>query len=351
MHAQPGFFSVLVKDPSMNSPSKKGKFSPSGDQRFKEIVHDRDILASIIKGVIPEFENLSREEIYGYLDIKDDGHTVRGRDIELVSSVNGPIYMDSVFDVRSPNEGEMSIIVAIEGQGSQMSPNDLSNRQIYYSSRLISDQGQDFPTKDSLYRNLRKTTVVWVKISPVRAERNTIIRDNRYRYSVAEPDRIYRSPLDKTEIIEVNVGPYDEGEKIELLGILGILFSREMDERAKNHNLKEKYHISLRSSIIKEAGHMGALAEEYELYGNERERIGLEKGREEGLVKGREEGLVKGREEESKDNIDYYTALVLKRCAESGEPLEQIVDSMTMPPKYRESVFERARKELSEGDS
>ena len=308
--------------------------SPARDQRFKEIVRDRDILASIIKDVIPEFGHLSREEIYGCLDICKDGHTVRGRNIELVSSDNGPIYMDSVFDVRYPGKGEMSLIVAIEGQGSQMSVSDLHNRQIYYSSRLISDQGRDFPNKNELYRSLRKTTVVWVKLSPNAEERNTIIRDNRYRYSVTDPDRIVPSPLDKTEIIEINVGPYEDGARIELLGILGILFSKDMGEAEKDHSLRAKYHISLRSSIIREAGNMGALAEEYELYGDERERIGIEKGIE----------------KEKTALLEHFARLVIKKHTDSGEQVESIIDSLELPPGYREPLLDLFRNGLFQRD-
>ena len=82
--------------------AKTGKKGiPVTDQRFKEIVRDRDILASIIKGVIPEFGNMSREEIYSYLELEKDGHTVCGRNVELISQSNGPIYMDSVFHIWS----------------------------------------------------------------------------------------------------------------------------------------------------------------------------------------------------------------------------------------------------------
>ena len=92
---------------------------------------------------------------------------------------------------------------------------------------------------------------------------------------------------------------------------------------------------------------MGALAEEYELYGNERERIGLEKGREEGLVKGREEGLVKGREDVKKEYLDYIVPIILEIHADSEEPLERIVDNDTIIPWYREAVLERARLSLA----
>ena len=76
---------------------------------------------------------------------------------------------------------------------------------------------------------------------------------------------------------------------------------------------------------------MGALAEEYEIYGNERERIGLEKGRED--VK--------------KEYLDYIVPIILEIHADSGEPLERIVDNDTIIPWYREAVLERARLSLA----
>ena len=92
---------------------------------------------------------------------------------------------------------------------------------------------------------------------------------------------------------------------------------------------------------------MGALAEEYELYGDERERIGIEKGREQGLEEGREQGLEEGRLKEQERNIEFFSQLVLERHADSGEPLEQIVDSLSVLPEYRDPLLERVRKELS----
>ena len=92
---------------------------------------------------------------------------------------------------------------------------------------------------------------------------------------------------------------------------------------------------------------MGALAEEYELYGDERERIGIEKGIQEGIEKGIQEGIEKGRLKEQERNIEFFSQLVLERHADSGEPLEQIVDSLSVLPEYRDPLLERVRKELS----
>ena len=301
------------------------------DQGFKELVHDSEILAAIIGGVIPEFQGMSRKEIITHLDVCGDGHTVRGRNPELISQSNGPVYMDSVFDVRSPLEGKMSIIVAIEGQGPQMSECNLYNRQIYYSSRLVSDQASDFPNKAELYRGLRKTTVVWVKLSPRAEDRNTIVRDFRVRSRSSEPEKILESPLDKTEIIEVNVGPYDESIRIELLGILGILFSHRMDESEKDSRLREKYQIGLRANILREAGNMGALAEEFELYGDERE----------------EKGIEKGMELEKAEFIDHFVSVILDRYKQGRGTPDQIAEDIAVPPKHRELVLSKVKEVLS----
>ena len=94
---------------------------------------------------------------------------------------------------------------------------------------------------------------------------------------------------------------------------------------------------------------MGALAEEYELYGDERERIGIEKGIQEGIEKGREQGLEEGRLKEQDRNIEFLSQLVLERYVDSGEPLDQIVDSLSVLPEYRDPLLERVRKELSDG--
>ena len=225
----------------------------------------------------------------------------------------------------------MSIIVAIEGQGPQMSPDTLHNRQTYYSSRLVSDQAQYYSTKMELYHNLEKTIAIWVKLSPKATERNTIIRDLRYRHSLADPDTLIPSPLNKAEIIEINIGPYDEEEKNELLGILDILFSKDMDLKEKDNNLKGKYHIALRSSILRETGKMGALAEEFELYGNECE----------------EKGFDKGRQSEFQESLDYYTQQVYEIVINESVTPESIVEQMRLPPKYRIPVLDAVKAKIS----
>ena len=75
---------------------------------------------------------------------------------------------------------------------------------------------------------------------------------------------------------------------------------------------------------------MGALAEEYELYGDERERIGIEK--------------------EKTALLEHFARLVIKKHTDSGEPVESIIDSLELPPGYREPLLDLVRNSLSQKD-
>ncbi|AMH94843.1 hypothetical protein AR505_1125 [methanogenic archaeon ISO4-H5] len=75
------------------------------DQAFKSIIKDCDILAALLKGLVPEFKNLDKAEIIGCLPLESDGRTVIGRNVESPSVYNGPIFLDSLFDVKSPVKG------------------------------------------------------------------------------------------------------------------------------------------------------------------------------------------------------------------------------------------------------
>ena len=77
---------------------------------------------------------------------------------------------------------------------------------------------------------------------------------------------------------------------------------------------------------------MGALAEEYELYGDEREEIGVEKGIE----------------LEKAEFIDHFVSVILDRYKQGRGTPDQIAEDIAVPPKHRESVLERVKKELSD---
>lgn len=294
------------------------------DQAFKSLITDKDILSALLGGVVPEFKGLRKEKIFECLPLEADGRTVIGRNVEHPSLANGPIYLDSVFDVKSPIEGNMSLIVAIEAQGPRMDGQTLWNRELYYSSRLIADQGALFRTKNELYHNLRKTVVIWVKLSPGAKESNTIVRDYRVRCCTDRPDMVWESPLDKTEIFEINVGAYGDSVSEPVLGMLNTLFSAKIDDAEKIKELMKNYDIDVSDTVIEEAKRMGALAEEIELV--------------------REEGREEGRSCRDAELVEFYTAEILKRSDETGRSVEDILPETILPPELLDAI----RKRLSD---
>ena len=112
----------MVSEKDKTGPDSESAVDLRKDQAFKELIHDGYVLAAIIGGVIPEFKGRTRDEILKCLQTGANGRYVKGRDTESVSSENGPIIRDSVFDVKLPeSEGDMEVIVSIEGQGPGMS--------------------------------------------------------------------------------------------------------------------------------------------------------------------------------------------------------------------------------------
>ncbi len=299
------------------------------DQAFKCIITDKDILSALIGGVVPEFKGLGKDRIIDCLTLDADGRTVVGRNVEHPSPYNGPILLDSVFDVKSPVEGHMSLIVAIEAQGRKMSREDLYNREQYYSSRLISDQAMLYSSKKELYTNLRKTVAIWVMLSPGSENRNTIIHDYRVRQRSDSSGDVCKSPLDKMDIFEVNVGAYEDSTTEPVLGMLNLLFANNLDDEAKVSNLRKNYDIDVSGTILAEANRMGALAEEMEIM--------REEAREDGFDEGRE----KGRKETISEFADYYCTEIQGMMAERGISAEEAIAELRVPARCRDAVLEK----------
>ena len=79
---------------------------------------------------------------------------------------------------------------------------------------------------------------------------------------------------------------------------------------------------------------MGALAEEYELYGDQRFEEGQKLGCEIGIAMARA-GLV-----------EYYANATVIEPDQCMDTLEQIIDDMKVPPKQREFILMIAKEKL-----
>ena len=144
-------------------------------------------------------------------------------------------------------------------------------------------------TKQQLYENMKRTVSIWVRLNASPEARNRVIRDYRMRHYLDAPGEPFESPLNKMEIYEINIGGYSEREESPV-GMLNLLFTKDLDTGATQSKLREKYDIVIEESLIGEVKKMGALADEYEYL----MQSSYEKGEASGYEKGEASGFKKG---------------------------------------------------------
>ena len=195
-----------------------------------------------------------------------------------------------------------------------------------------------------MYEDLGKTVTIWVNLCPKKDARNTVFFHSFYERQQGVEDSLSPSCLDDTEVIEVNIGSSKDDGGTELLRMFNALFDAEMNIESKESFLRDNYNISLDQSLLAEVGHMGALAEEYEIVRarglREGREAGFAEGRAEGIEKGRAEGIEKGRAEERQRVVEAFSEKVLKFCEEHNVTAEEAVAEVVFLPDYVQEVLD-----------
>ena len=285
------------------------------NQLFKGRIIGKDLLAKLLEMVSPEFKGLPKEEIYACMDLEDDGTTVAGTSIMSPFPFNGPILFDSAYRIRLPKTGEPGPIVGIVVQGRKTLDPRMKWKVMQYYSRLIVDQRKDYSTDEELFENLRKSILIWIRLSQKPDFRNCMYRSSWYKYDRDHPEKEEYCP-DWSESFELNVGTYDEVPETPELGALSILFSSELDNAEKTKELREKYDIVVNGGILKEARAMIAVATE----------------------------MNKIREERDEELARIYTDEILKKAEESDRSEEDILSELTVLPEHRNLIREHLEK-------
>ena len=198
-----------------------------------------------------------------------------------------------------------------------------------------------------MYESLGKTVTIWVNLCPTKDARNTVFFHSFYKRQQGVKDSPSPSCLDDTEVIEVNIGSSKDDGGTELLRMFNTLFDAEMNIESKESFLRDNYNISLDQSLLAEVGHMGALAEEYEIVRarglREGREAGFAEGKAEGIEKGRAEGIEKGRAEERQRVIEAFSEKVLKFCEEHNVTAEEAVAEVVFLPDYVQEVLDAVK--------
>ena len=283
------------------------------------LLANKIILAHVLQGCVPEYSRCSIPELLPCLestpeicsvpvdqDLLDPGR-IRGENTVDKSITEGNVNFDILLSARTPNGRESrQIFINVESQNDWNPGYPLLKRAFYYCGRLLSRQkGIVFQNSD--YQKLQKVYSLWICLDPPKSKQNTLTSFHIMEENLVGNAKYDKMNYDMVSMMMICLGQPDHRQE-DIIHLLSVLLSTEMDPDVKKDILEREYNISMTVEMKKEAetmcgiGH--AIARKNLEKGMEQGlEKGLAKGLEKGLEKGRLEGRQEGRQEERESNI------------------------------------------------
>jgi predicted transposase/invertase (TIGR01784 family) len=274
------------------------------DEACCRLVANKVILAWLLQAVVQEYKDCSATELeHKYLegepailssavdqDAPDPGR-IRGETTVDKSQTEGTIAYDILFSAYSPKRKQNSqVIINVESQNQWNPGYSLTKRAAYYAARMLSRQkGTVFTGSD--YGKLQKVYTIWICLEPPKKKQNTITVFSMEPEHLVGNAEYGKMNYDMATVIMICLADTERKEK-DILRLLRILLSPEIQPGFKKQVLEEEYGIPMTMAMEKEAENMcnigRGIAVKYE-------EKGLEKGRKEGLYSVVKRMLKRGR--------------------------------------------------------
>ena len=287
-----------------------GYANPAYDQHAKRLLAQKDVVARILKGVVPEFHHIDLATIanqciegepeIGAIPVDMDKTNaarqmpkeLRGDNTESASPTEGWIRFDILFHAIVPQSGErITLIVNIEAQKTQSHSRlgyALLRRAIYYACRLISSQKETEFAKSN-YDDIKKVYSIWICMDAPDEKSAINVYDMQERH-LLHITKAEKSHYDLLNIIMIYLGADNSGN--DLIRFLNLLFRDTAKSAAeKKKILESEFKLDISSDMEKEMNTMCNLSEGIFEQGIVQ---GIVQGREQGIVQGREQGIVQG---------------------------------------------------------
>ena len=219
------------------------------DKMIKQVFSSKQILAKIIKPIIPGLATMPDKEVQSRIEAINTEIPVSayGNPEKITGSATedrvvgeGNVNYDIRFHVLCPgNEtSECQVLVDLEAQGDPNPGYPISYRATYYMARMISSQITSFSKKNKgkEYKNLKKVYTIWILFSPEGLE-DSITRVTLAQESLYGKYKIKENHLDLLNyyLVRVSNDGFLKGTDNELLNFLGTLLapSLKADERVE----------------------------------------------------------------------------------------------------------------------
>ncbi len=297
MRAQDNVVSYGYKNSSIANGIDTTQYKALYDASCKQLLADRQILSRILMGCVPEYKDLSAQDIEElYIESvprisevpvhRNTMPRITGIDKEDSTVEEGKVVFDILFKASFPDTGRTGqLIIDVEAQNAFKPPYPLESRMIYYLGRLLSRQ-HDTEFKNDEYGKLKKVYSIWICTNATGKFRNTI-----NMYPIAEKHieghaKWNQKDYDLMTGIMIGIDTSQPAAGHGLLRMLGILLSDQISAENKKAILTREFGIRMSEQLNKEMNHMCNLSEGVFAHG-------IEQGIKKGIKQGIEEGVEK----------------------------------------------------------
>lgn len=250
------------------------------DGFIKRILQNKPVLAKIFKETISECKDMSCEQIEECIEgeiIVDvigvnpgtsNQPKIIGQTQEDFVPYEGKITYDLRMSLRVPNGTPVGVklLVDVEAQKEDTPGYDISERAIFYCSRMLSAQlTTEFSNSSSdsyKYKNIKKVYSIWICTEAAQCRANTIERYFIQRNVWPKaPDKVMPPRYDLLEAVIVNISKkHDtEGSESEMINVLTALFNNALSVEEKV-NAMSKYGLKATEELKKEVAGMTSYA-------------------------------------------------------------------------------------------
>lgn len=261
-----------------NTISNRDELKSKYDAAVKELLSSRQLLARILKRVVPEYAESSLEDIQNkYIEpstisVSKTGVARNTTNIDGISTEDatlneGNIKYDILFESYYPGteDQKIGLYINIEVQNNAYPGYPIETRAMYYAARRFSSELRSLSLSEN-YNELKKVYSIWLCLGNVPNKETSTITLYRTEKSdilglVERDRRIY--DMMNVIILRVNDNVVPEDD---LLKLLQTLCSKKIPKKKKLENLAAQ-GIELGDAIVEGVNHMCNLSDAIETQG------------------------------------------------------------------------------------
>ena len=215
------------------------------DKTAKAVLGNRQMLAPIVQRVVPEFREVSLEEIHAHcMHGEPPLSTVPVAPGQTEDSVLGEgwVTFDVLFYAKVPTSGKrIKLIINVEAQRNN-TDYSLTKRAFFYASRLLSSQKErDFVGEN--YDDICKVYTIWLCFYLPKSQTSSI---THYEINEVCDVGAYRDRKENYDLINVTMIHIGQDEKTDvLLKFLYLVFMSRLSEEEREARLQKDFGIKL----------------------------------------------------------------------------------------------------------